>query len=389
MNSYSYPAIIYKQRDSAEQLFCVCTARVGDVQTWARVDRLTPQNMTGVQRTRKDARVDAIESFLKVDDRNTIPTSIVIALPKSSVAIEGADIATIGRQPVSVTLKIQTTATEPQPGLIIDGQHRTYGIAQFDPATPVNLVILIGPGDDEIAFQFVVINNKVSKVSPEHIKALKLGYSDVNLDARLTKSASMKSSGAPAYLESIDTQDDSPFKGRLKWPRNETDPKRAIPLNAFEMSLAYIAAKKIDQMGADGPSPDFIVRFFLEMWKTVHAQWHAIWNDPCSKLTGKIGIVCMTEYLVDTMIFWAMVPNQDPSQSLDLTDLNQVAKVTESILGQQEMAFWTSEWSDTSLDTKSGREAVVDALQKIQQNKTIKKQEWNTGIRLMSGKKEE
>lgn len=80
----------------------------------------------------------------------------------------------------------------------------------------------------------------------------------------------------------------------------------------------------------------------------------------------------MTEYLVDTMIFWAMVPNQDPSQSLDLTDLNQVAKVTESILGQQGMAFWTSEWSDTSLDTKSGREAVVDALQKIQQNKTIK-----------------
>src|SRR5579871_1576861 len=86
MLSYNYPAIVYKQRGTAEALFCVCTVRVGELRLWARVDRLTPGNQQGVQRARKDARVDAIEDFLKVDERNTIPTSIIVAVPSASVS---------------------------------------------------------------------------------------------------------------------------------------------------------------------------------------------------------------------------------------------------------------------------------------------------------------
>lgn len=376
MAQYKYSAILYKQRETAEQLFCVCSARVGEVQSWSRVDRLTPTNKTGVQRARKDARVDAIHDFLTADQRNTVPTSIIVALPLAAVTINCTN--AIGMHPVAAELVVTTQEDDPQPGLIIDGQHRIFGIAQFDAAMPVNLVIIIGPSDDEIAFQFVVINNKVSKVSPDHIKALKLGYSDAQLDTRLTKSASMKSSGAPAYLDQIDTQADSPFRGRLKWPRNDTDPNASIPLNAFEMAMLHIATQKIDQMSSDGPNPDFVVRFFLEIWKTIQTKWAPLWTDTSSKLTRKVGIVCMTEYLVDTMISWSMVPGQ----TIDLTDLNHVAEVTSNILDQQEMAFWTTEWSDTSLDTKSGREWVVEALNKIQQNKTIKKVPWNAGVRL-------
>ena len=128
MPQYIYPAIAYKQRDTAEALFCVCSVRVGELRLWARVDRLSPNNQQGVQRARKDARVDAIEDFLKVDSRNTIPTSIIVAVPAECASFESLDFGSVGTNPRATTLTITTDETRPQPGLIIDGQHRTDGI---------------------------------------------------------------------------------------------------------------------------------------------------------------------------------------------------------------------------------------------------------------------
>lgn len=381
MTTFNYHAIIYKQRSTAEQPFMLFSAKAGEIQLWATVSRLEPTNKTGVQREKKDARVDAIDAFLKSDDRNTIPTSIVVSLPTSCVKFKEFDATKADANPVSVDMTIEVETGKPVPGLIIDGQHRTFGIAQYDPATPVNVVAILGPTDDEIAFQFIVINNKGTKVSPDHIKALKLGYSDADLDSRLTRSARIRSSGRPAYLEQIDEDADSPFRGMLKWPRNEVDQKRSIAVNAFEMALMHIANQRIDQVPeGENVSADFVVRFFLELWKTVQATWPTLWTEPGSRLLKKVGVVCMTEFLVDTMVQWSMVP----STEIDLTDLNQVGKVVQQILEQQEIAFWTSEWEDSSLDTKAGRELLVKNLGTIQWNKTHK-QPWNQKVSLITG----
>lgn len=384
MANYEYPAIVYKQRNTAEQPFCICTARVGEVNNWARVDRLRADNKMGVQREKRDARVEAIRHFLTIDPRNTIPTAIVIALQRDVVELEGVTFDEIGLVPQTAKLKIKTSAENPQPGLIIDGQHRAGGISKFDPATPVNIVILLGAVDDEIAFQFVVINNKVSKVSPDHIKALKLGYSEANLDARLVKSARVRSSGQPAHLDQIDTQEDSPFKGRLKWPRNadpanDVEGLRAIPLSAFEVALASIATRRIDQTIESDPDPEFVVRFFLEIWKAVQREWAAAWDAPASKLLHKIGIVCLTEWVVNTLVGWSTVP----TQKIDLTNLDEVSDMAVAALKLQEPAFWTANWNDASLDTASGRKLVVDAMNDLQRNKT-NGLPWNTNVKLLT-----
>lgn len=384
MALFNYPAIVYRQRETAPQIFCVFPAKVGDIQLWATVDRLTPDNKAGVQRARKDARVDAIQDFFLSDDRNTIPTSIIVAIPAKNISFDPLQEGTITTVPKLLEVKIDVPDGQSVPGLIIDGQHRTFGIAKYDPTTPVNVVAIVGAGDDEIAFQFIVINNKVSKVSPDHIKALKLEYSDASLDSRLTKSARMRSSGAPAYLEQIDTQPDSPFKGMLKWPRNEVDPLRAIPLNAFEMSLLHIASKRIDQSGGeDSVSPDFVARFFIEMWKHVKVSWPELWEDPTSRLLKKVGVVCMSHFLVNTLVTWSL----NPMFKIDLTDLNQAGEAVDAILKQQEEAFWTSEWDAASLDTKSGRDWVVDSLARIQFNKA-NGLPWNKNVSLTFGKKD-
>lgn len=385
MAKFTYKAIVYKQRATAELPFVIFSAKAGEIQLWATVNRLEPNNKQGIQRARKDPRVDAVADFFIADERNTIPTSIVVSIPFANVESGVIDLSHVDTTPQTVEININTDDKQPQPGLIIDGQHRTFGIAQFDPNTPVNVVAILGPSDDEIAFQFIVINNKGAKVSPDHIKALKLGYSEANLDKRLTKSARIKSSGRPAYLEDIDENPKSPFKGLLKWPRNEIVKDKSIVLNAFEMALMHIANQRIEEVPeGDASTPDFVVRFFLEIWITIQEVWPSLWVDPASKLLKKVGVVCMTEFLVDTMIQWSMVPMIDQNK-IDLTNLNDVSTIVRSILNDQlEMAFWTSEWDDASLDTKNGRELLVSTLKSIQINKS-RKLPWNNKLKLITG----
>ena len=306
--------------------------------------------------------------FLKADDRNTIPTSIIIALPLGSTNFTDAEATGVGV--VSVVRKLEITVGDGEngPGLIIDGQHRIFGMAQYDAEMPVNIVAIMGPVDEEIAFQFLVINNKVSKVSPDHIKALKLEYEDSQLGARLTKSARIKTTGTPAHLDIIDTDETSPFVGMIRWPRNEIDSKnhKTIASNAFEVSLLHIAGKRIDStQGEDVPNPDFVVDFFLVVWAMVKEKWPQLWLDPSSKLLTKVGVVTLSRYIVNTIVVWADAPGVE----LDLSDLENIGPLVEAILARQEPAFWTTEWDAASLDTKSGWELVIQSLDRISMNK--------------------
>lgn len=380
MTIYKYDALVYKQRLTANQFYCVFTAKVGEVNLWARVDRLSPDNKTGVQRQKKDSRVEAVARFLKADDRNTIPTSIVVALPLDAISVSGSPPADVGI--ISSVKKVEIKVDEilGRPGLIIDGQHRTLGMSQFDPGMPVNIVAIIGAPDEEIAFQFLVINNKVSKVSPDHIKALKLVYMDSQLGARLTKSARIKTTGTPAHLDIIDSDEFSPFIGMVRWPRNEVDPKknRTIPSNAFEASLLYIAGKRIDSgQSEELTNPDFVVDFFLAIWRVVKEKWPDLWSDSSSKLLSKVGIIALTRYIVNTVVIWA----DGPGGGNDLSDLDSIEPMVTFILERQEAAFWTTEWDASGLDTRAGWDLVIQSLERISTNKKHNLP-WNDGLTL-------
>lgn len=144
--------------------------------------------------------------------------------------------------------------------------------------------------------------------------------------------------------------------------------------------MAHIARQRIDQTPSSEPNPDFVVRFFIEVWKVVAEKWAAVWTDPAQKLTSKVGVVCMTEYLVEVLVNWST----SPAQNIDLTDLNQVRDLTAAALDQLEAVFWTSEWNAASLDTSSGRDKVVDALKIIQRNK-LKGLAWDLKTGLLAG----
>ena len=379
MATYTYPALVYSQRDTAKTAFCMISAPVGQVLQWARVDRLEENNLKGVQRRKNDSRTRSIKQFLAVDAANTIPTALTIALDFSSV--KGVDASIIGvatTKPRATEITIE--AGDELPGLIIDGQHRIFGINEYDPKMLVSVVLLLGASDAEIAFQFLVINNKVSKVSPDHMKALKLAYLQEDLDARLTKSARMKSNGAPTYLETIDTEADSPFKGRLKWPRNaDTDAFRPIPPNAFEAALLYLQQQMaVTSSDTDTKGYDSVVDFFLELWRTVQQAWPQAWADQSSRLLSKVGIVVFSQYLIDAVIARAEALDQVDS----LKDLDQVRMHVEKVLERQSYEFWTALWSSSSLDTEAGRTIVLKDLKKTANNRRNGKP-WHEGLSLI------
>jgi hypothetical protein len=49
--------------------------------------------------------------------------------------------------------------------------------------------------------------------------------------------------------------------------------------------------------------------------------------------------------------------------------------------------FWSADWSMTSLDTSSGRQLIVEALQKVRRNRR-KGEPWFAGISLVAGSSE-
>lgn len=359
MTTKEYCAFIFKQRtDSNVPQFCIFHAPVGDVLEWADIKRLedTPG---AAQRRTSPAKVKSVAKFIGEDDRNSIPTSLVLTLELPIENIESIDTpCTSGADNILARIKINydQTAGSIKPGLIIDGQHRLYGLNSCNSDLHVSIVALLNVTDDEKAFQFLVINNKASKVSSDHIRALALSYSQEQLRERL-KSARLSLDPNLDFVGLVNTEDCSPFQGIISWPTNIEENRIVVPA-AIETAINKIQLKRVKPLEG---SDDILLEYFYAIWNTIKCEWQTIWNKE-SRLLSKIGIVCMTEYITD-----ALVSSYDWGR-LDISDPTEVANNVKELLKYQEKDFWTVQWNTSSLDTKAGRDLIVDALVKIGRN---------------------
>ncbi|WP_419921881.1 DGQHR domain-containing protein [Candidatus Poriferisodalis sp.] len=363
--AYEYPAIYTKQRGDNGPLLASFVAPAGDIAAWAEVSRLR-HDSTGHQRLRSASRVRAIERFLQQDLRNTIPTALIVALHLPNMpdrSIGTCSTISIPHDP------------EVKPGLVIDGQHRMYGVDAFDSKLPLNVVALINPEDEEIAFQFLVINSKASRVPTDHVKLLALQYEQDDLANRL-KTARMVL-GRHALVGVVDGSPDSPFYKSVVWP---TEPSAAdseridlVRPASIEQALAAIAKKNHPDLEDD----DSLLEFFFTLWTTVRDRWPDLWTSE-SKLLQKVGIVTLTMFVIEDL-----VPISDRGD-LNLADPDEVREeIVGNILQNLNPAFWRREWSARSLDTSAGRQLVVDALTTVRRN-MHRGVTWDTDVRLVA-----
>ena len=108
---------------------------------------------------------------------------------------------------------------------IVDGQHRVIGAKDVkDGSIQLNVVGIVGADATEGAFQFLVINNNSSRVSPSHVKALFTDYKEDELLERMLQSGSTNIDEKKiTALDFFDRGLDSPFKGEVKWAKNTSD----------------------------------------------------------------------------------------------------------------------------------------------------------------------
>ena len=362
---YTYSAIFNRQRASVGPLVASFVAPAGDIAAWAEVERLQHEG-PGHQRLRSESRVRAIARFLEQDERNTIPTALVVALK----------IPDLEEPPTGECATITIPAeVDPRPGLVIDGQHRMYGVETHDPSLPLNVVALINPEDEEVAFQFLVINGKASKVPTDHVKLLALHYAEEDLADRL-KTARMVL-GRHTFVGIVDNSPESPFYKSVEWPTEPTDAdterKNLIRPASVEQAVAAIQRKNLPDLSDD----DSLVEFFFTLWSAVLGCWPDLWT-PESKLLQKVGLVAMTTFVIEDL-----VPLADRGD-IDLADPDATrSEIENNILRYLDPEFWRREWVAKSLDTSAGRQLVVDALTTMRRN-LRRGVNWDANLRLLA-----
>lgn len=372
---YKYSALRYSQREDSPgaPAFLLFHASAEDITNWADVDRLTPDNLTGAQRPLQQLKVRKVGKYFK-DPKNTIPTSIVIALDEAAVKFTGTDDPSgVGKQG---TLTISQKGQE-KPGLIIDGQHRAFGAAQYSGDIHLNVVAFLGEkdkSDAERAFQFVVINNTASRVKKDHIKALNLSYDKQKLNKRLIESAGLALAMNDQKYDDLQAINGvEPFKGLLKIPTNANG---FIAPNAIEGAMAETRDRSSLLAIEDSE-----LEVFLAIWAKIRSQYDkSLWSEfkqpGDSRLLIKVSIFALTIFVLETM--YAKLLSED-STPTDFTDQKEIEA------GQAHDRSHSGGVLDCGLETKRARHCGgASATCRRFKGSCLEQQKWKVVVRQRS-----
>ena len=346
----TFSAFKFQQRTIGSPDLVIFHAAVGDILKFSTVDELGP-NSRGPQRQQKEARVVAIKKFLEADNRNTIPTAPVLAFSTGTTCFtEGAH---------GGSLEIDWS--KGSAASIVDGQHRLFGIDSFDPNIEVPVIGLLDADEEERAFQFLVINNKSSKVPATHVKALLAKMQSGNLSNRLKGARLAFDVAGIKDVDLVNSDPDSPFFESIDWSTT-AEKNRIVQATAIELSLAYLSSLQVPEF----EDRDVRRSVFLTIWKTIKVIWPSLWIKD-SRLVSKVGIFCLTRFIADRISQWA----DSDDLEIEVTDLEQIKGLTEKIHSHMDAKFWTTPWAERAsggYDTNQGRDRVITALTQLYRN---------------------
>jgi DGQHR domain-containing protein len=349
-----------RQRDANGQEFFSFVATAKDVLSWSSVSRVA-ELKGGIQRRLHEGRVKAIRRYFDSNQANTIPTSAIIAFKPgvakfTKLTLPGESLAQ-GVEWGRLEFKVDPDPHK-KPAFIVDGQHRLYGISKLDGEVPVLLSALLDADSNEQAFQFVVINNKASKVPPDLVKALIVDFDESKLNDRL-KAVRIRLGDAAGLVAFVDDDPESPFFHLVDWERRRGDGTPAIKPAAIEYSLSYIRRRLLT---IDEGDDDSILTFFSAMWWGIRDAYPSLWIEPDNNLFSNAGFKALSEHVVDELDTLAS------SDFLDIESEAEVRKIAKKLASQIALEFWTATWALKSLDTSAGKDILREDLRRIRQN---------------------
>lgn len=368
-----YSALNFRQRGINGPELVMFHAPVNQIREWAAIGELGPET-DGPQREKKEARVQAIEKFLAADKKNTIPTALTLAFAKGKASFTPLKTHPQGKEPATKSSGgiLSIPAGTDFAATIVDGQHRLFGIESFEPEMEVAVVALLNADQVERAFQFLVINNKSSRVATTHTKALLARMQKTALATRLRSAKLAFDVEGINDIDLVNADPDSPFHKTIDWTTTPIE-KRMVQATSIELSLDYLGGLGL----AEFDDRDIRRSVFLTIWKVIKADWNKLWIKD-SRLVSKIGIICLTRFITDLITTWA--DNDD--LNIEITDLAQIEEQTQKIINLMDPRFWTTPWAEKAkggYDTNQGRDRVLAAITQLYRNGR-QKNAWYTDI---------
>ncbi len=358
---------VVQRQDPAAISFFVFAATARDIRGWSTVNRLEEQK-GGIQRRVSAARLRALERFFKLNSINVIPTSVVLAFLPGTATFRRLDSLT-------AVCSEQTTDTgewgelsfdfdvdlpeNERPAFVVDGQHRLLGMAHLEQEDlPILVSALLDAGPDEQAFQFIVINNKASRVPSDLVRSLIVDFNEEALQDRL-QTARVSLQPQALLVAMVDDESESPFYQMVDWERRRGEGRPCVKPAAIEDSLKYLR-RRFSYLDED---QDALIDFFFAMWVGVRLAYPELWDNTDNQLFSNAGFKAFSEYLTDQiealMGFGYVV---------DIMDQEAITEAAQRISSQIDVGYWTIVWQLKSLDTSAGREIIKDDLKTIRQN---------------------
>ena len=383
------------QRKNKEAIrFVAFIANAKDISKWAGIRRVG-EFEKGTQRRLIPARVLAIQNFFLADNRNTIPTSVILAFSPETSDFRVIEDKCIEEFP-QILEGIKNNRTEigvfsfefeknmkehERPALIVDGQHRLAGMAQLEEDMPIMVIALYDASPDEQAFQFVVINNKAAKVKTDNVKAIISDIQDDNdFKERLAK-ARVNYGEYPSILREIGDRDDSPFLNLLDWPLNpklnqfREEEKPLVNLTAIEACIRYIK-NNIPEVEYDN-DVDTIKELFLAVWRVIADTYQDLWRVN-EQFMSKVNINALNEYVIDR------IENAWFDKAVDIYEVHDIEKYVRDKLTDIPGQYWELEWQRALQDNKVIRDIIKGDLQRIVRNQRSRGiEDWNSGLEMI------
>jgi DGQHR domain-containing protein len=345
-----YDALENIQRiDYPNLKFYLFHAPASEIYQWAVVDRLAPGKQKSIQRGLNKTKVRRIDEYMNAPFPNTIATSVVVVFGEGMTTFRPSN-SHCGTLKVSWAPKLPAAT-------IVDGQHRVIGAKDVkNGSVRLNVVGIVGADATEGAFQFLVINNNSSRVSPSHVKALFTDYKEDELLERMLQSGSTNIDEKKiTALDYFDRAPDSPFKGAVKWAKNADG--FVVP-NALEAGLS-----EVQNRSALLSIQDVELDVFTQIWSVIKGQWKSLWSAE-SHLLEKACVQALTAYICDSLEKIRIFSDSD----LQLTDPDVLKGEVVKVLKMIEPDFFDVEWTTTGLDTRAGQELLRGDMRQMSSN---------------------
>ena len=370
--------ILLEQREGDNPLKCfVFIEEVGKLINLATVARLDDGNSIGYQRLIKCLKVKSIAKFIEANENNIIPNAITLAIGKelncnldkleeSEIEFEYED----SQPPFLDDLMLCKNSTVYTNGLkiekkalIIDGQHRLYGLYKNNPKNKILVTAIINPALTDQAFQFIVINNKSQSSSTVDVKSIINSDEYKNdLKNRLIE-VGITYGKTVTILDYFNNNRNSPFKGILNWQNTEDKTKRIVQLNAIEQTYRYC---NLEIPGIADETQ--LLEFISTIWNKIKLLFIETWENTIndkrySNLLNKATIISITEFIVREVKIMA---RQNKKQILELTSI-EIDTIVENSIGDLPSEFFTVSWQK-GLDTSAGREIIKTSIDIVLEN---------------------